>query len=150
MDGVAKQGLSFEDLTIGMSAQLEHTITDGAIRAFADISGDHNPVHLDDAYAAQSRFKTRVAHGMLTASYISAVFGRELPGPGCIYLSQTLNFRAPVRIGDVVTTRVVIQELLPEKRRVVFGCECTVDGKPVLGGEAVLIVPARAHNESRA
>jgi 3-hydroxybutyryl-CoA dehydratase len=144
MDGMAKQGFAFEDLTLGMAAESDHTVAEGDLLAFADVTGDRNPVHLDDEFAARSPFKTRIAHGMLTASYISAVFGRDLPGPGCIYVSQTLNFRAAVRIGDVVTARVVIQELLPERRRVVLACTCTVGGKAVLTGDAVLMIPARS------
>ena len=94
----------FEELVIGMEARLVRTVREGEIQSFADISGDHNPVHLDAAYAATTPFKTTIAHGMLTAAYISAIFGTDLPGPGCIYVSQTLNFRAPVRPGDEVTT----------------------------------------------
>jgi 3-hydroxybutyryl-CoA dehydratase len=143
MDTMTKKGLAFEDLVVGMSASLQRTVTAAAIEAFAEISGDNNPVHLDADYAAHSPFKSRIAHGILTASYISAVFGRELPGPGSIYVSQTLNFRAPVRIGDVVTARVVVNDLIADKRRVVFGCECSVNGKAVLTGEAVLMVPSK-------
>ncbi len=107
------------------------------------MTGDKNPVHLDEAYAAKTIFKTRIAHGMLTAGYLSAVFGMELPGPGAIYVSQTLNFRGPVRIGDRVIAKVRVAELFPAKRRARFECVCTVDGKPVLEGEAILMVPAR-------
>ena len=100
------------------------------------MTGDKNPVHLDEAFAAKTMFKTRIAHGMLTASYISAVFGMELPGPGVIYVSQTLNFRGPVKIGDRVIAKVKVAELFPAKRRARFDCICTVDGKAVLEGEA--------------
>lgn len=133
----------FEDLEQGMEASFQKTVTDADILAFANVSGDKNPVHLDDDYAARTMFKGRIAHGMLTAGYISAVFGMEMPGPGAIYVSQTLNFRAPVRIGDVVTAKVKVVELIPAKKRARFECTCLVAGKPVLEGEAVLMVPAR-------
>ena len=133
----------FEDLELGMEADFQKTVSDSDILSFADVSGDKNPVHLDAGYAAKTMFKERIAHGMLTASYISAVFGMEMPGPGAIYVSQTLNFKAPVKIGDVVTARVKVVELFPQKRRARFECACLVDGKPVLEGEAVLMVPGR-------
>ena len=98
-------GLKLEDLSIGQTAERAHTVSEATIAAFAEVSGDHNPVHLDAAFAAQTPFKERIAHGMLSAAYISAVLGNDLPGPGAIYLSQTLAFRRPVKIGDVVTAR---------------------------------------------
>jgi 3-hydroxybutyryl-CoA dehydratase len=134
----------FEDLTIGLEAQLVRMVTQGDIEGFARITGDHNPVHLDPAYAATTPFKTTIAHGMLTAGYVSAIFGTDLPGPGCIYVSQTLNFRAPVRAGDEVITTVRIVDLMPAKQRVRFDCLCAVRGKTVLEGEAILMVPGRA------
>jgi 3-hydroxybutyryl-CoA dehydratase len=134
---------SFEDLQLGMEASFQRTVEESDIVAFANVSGDKNPVHLDADYAARTMFKERIAHGMLTASYISAVFGMEMPGPGAIYISQTLNFKAPVRIGDVVTAKVKVVELIEGKRRARFECQCLVGGKPVLEGEAVLMVPAR-------
>ncbi len=133
----------FEDLEPGMEASVQRTVGDADIIAFAEMTGDKNPVHLDDAYAAKTPFKGRIAHGMLTASYISTVFGMEMPGPGVIYVSQTLNFRAPVRPGDVVIAKVKVVELFPEKRRVRFDCVCLVAGKAVLEGEAMLMVPGR-------
>jgi len=138
-----RKAYCFEDLELGMEASFQKVVTESDIVAFASDTGDKNPVHLDPAYAARTMFKERIAHGMLTASYISAVFGMEMPGPGAIYVSQTLNFRAPVRIGDVVTAKVRVVELIPQKRRARFECVCLVDGKPVLEGEAVLMVPAR-------
>ncbi len=138
-----RQTYCFEDLELGMEASFQRTVSGGDILAFADVSGDKNPVHLDDDYAGRTMFKGRIAHGMLTASYISAVFGMEMPGPGAIYISQTLNFRAPVRIGDVVTAKIKVVELIAGKRRARFECQCLVAGKPVLEGEAVLMVPAR-------
>jgi 3-hydroxybutyryl-CoA dehydratase len=133
----------FEDLELGMEASFQKTVSEADIVAFAGVTGDKNPVHLDAAYAAKTMFKERIAHGMLTASYISAVFGMEMPGPGVIYVSQTLNFRAPVKIGDTVTAKVKVVELFPAKRRVRFETVCLVAGKPVLEGEAMLLVPAR-------
>jgi len=139
----APKSVYFEDLSVGQEASVSNTVTADVIRAFADVSGDRNPVHVDADYAAQTIFKERIAHGMLSAAYISAVFGMHLPGPGAIYISQTLNFKAPVKIGDVVTTTVKVAELVPEKKRARFECVCTVGGKPVVQGEAVLMVPSR-------
>ena len=139
----AAKGVFFEDLSVGQEASLSKTVTEADIAAFAEISGDKNPVHLDAQYAAGTMFKERIAHGMLSAAYISAVFGMKLPGPGAIYISQTLNFKAPVKIGDTVVTTVKVIELVPEKKRARFECVCSVNGKPVVQGEAVMMVPAR-------
>jgi 3-hydroxybutyryl-CoA dehydratase len=139
----AAKGVSFEDLSVGQEASLSKTVTEPDIVAFAEVSGDKNPVHLDAQYAAGTMFKERIAHGMLSAAYISAVFGMKLPGPGAIYISQILNFKAPVKIGDTVVTTVKVAELVPEKKRARFECVCSVNGKPVVQGEAVLMVPAR-------
>ena len=138
----AANGVFFEDLSVGQEASLSKTVTEANIAAFAEISGDKNPVHLDAQYAAGTMFKERIAHGMLSAAYISAVIGMKLPGPGAIYISQTLNFKAPVKIGDTVVTTVKVAELIPEKRRARFECVCSVNSKPVVQGEAVLMVPA--------
>ena len=139
----AAKGVFFEDLRVGQEASLSNTVSEANIVAFAEISGDRNPVHLDADYAAMTMFKERIAHGMLSAAYISAVFGMKLPGPGAIYMSQTLKFKAPVKIGDTVVTTVKVAELMPEKRRARFECVCTVNDKPVVEGEAMLMVPAR-------
>jgi 3-hydroxybutyryl-CoA dehydratase len=139
----AAKGVFFEDLSVGQEASLSNTVSEANIVAFAEISGDRNPVHLDADYAATTMFKERIAHGMLSAAYISAVFGMKLPGPGAIYMSQTLKFKAPVKIGDTVVTTVKVAELIPEKRRARFECVCTVNDKPVIEGEAMLMVPAR-------
>ena len=136
-------GLFLEDLGIGQTAELQHTVTDADIRAFAAVSGDDNPVHLDEAYAATTPFKTRIAHGMLSAGYISAVLGTRLPGPGAIYLSQTMNFRRPVRIGDEVLTRATVSAIDAERARVTLATVCEVGGKAVVEGEAVVMVPRR-------
>jgi 3-hydroxybutyryl-CoA dehydratase len=143
MNMTARQVYYFEDLELGMEASFARTVSAADILAFAEITGDWNPVHLDADYAAKTVFREPIAHGLLTAGYISAVFGSVLPGPGAIYVSQTLNFRAPVRIGDHVIAKVKVMELYPAKRRARFDCVCGVDGKPVLEGEAVLMIPPR-------
>lgn len=136
-------GYRFEDLSVGMSAAVGRTVTDADILMFAGVSGDTNPVHLDGELAGASMFGGRIAHGMLSASYISTVFGTKLPGPGCIYLAQTLKFKAPVKAGDTVVARVTVVELIPEKRRALFNTVCTVGSKVVLEGQAEILVPAR-------
>jgi 3-hydroxybutyryl-CoA dehydratase len=145
MNMITRHAYSFEELEVGMEARFARTVMGTDIIAFADLTGDKNPIHLDARYAAKTIFKKPIVHGMLTAGYISAVFGMELPGPGAIYVSQTLNFRAPVREGDRVVTKVRVVVLYPTKRRARFECICSVDGKPVLEGEAVLMVPAQSH-----
>lgn len=138
-----RKSYAFEDLELGLEASYARAVTDADIIAFADVTGDRNPVHLDAAYAATTPFKTPISHGMLTAGYISAVFGMHLPGPGAIYVSQTLNFRAPVRHGDHVVASVRIVDLIVAKRRARFECVCRVGDKIVLEGEAILMVPGR-------
>ena len=135
-------GHYYDDLQIGQEASLSSLVNESVIVAFANVSGDRNPVHLDADYAAGTMFKERIAHGMLSAAFISAVVGMELPGPGAIYVSQTLNFKAPVKIGDTVVSTVRIVELMA-KRRVRFSTVCTVAGKTVVEGEAVMMVPGR-------
>ncbi len=138
------KGLTLDQLPVGRSASREHTVTDGDIQGFAQVSGDRNPVHLDEAYAATTPFKGRIAHGMLSAAWISALLAGELPGPGAIYLSQTLGFKRPVRIGDVVTVTLTVAATDPEKNRVTLSTVCTVNGKPVVEGEAVVLAPTAA------
>jgi 3-hydroxybutyryl-CoA dehydratase len=141
-NGTAK-GYFFEDLAVGMEASLAKKITNDDVLAFAELSGDTNPVHLDDAYAAGTMFKQRIAHGFLTASLFSAVLGTKLPGPGAVYLSQNLKFRAPVMIGDEVVATAKVTSLDSEKGRAVFATQATVNGKSVLDGEALIMVPRR-------
>jgi 3-hydroxybutyryl-CoA dehydratase len=136
-------GSYIEDLAVGMSALYARTVTDADIVLFAGISGDVNPVHLNHEFASQTMFEGRVAHGMLTASFISTVLGTKLPGPGCIYLSQTLKFKAPVRSGDTVNARVTITDVKRDKRRVTLTTVCTVNDDVVLEGEAQVMVPSR-------
>jgi 3-hydroxybutyryl-CoA dehydratase len=133
----------FEDLEVGQEASMTRTVGEADIVAYAALSGDYNPVHIDPEYAANTIFKARIAHGILSAGYISAIFGMQLPGPGSIYISQTLNFKAPVKINDVVESRVKLVELIPDKKRARFETVCAVNGKPVLSGEAVLMIPSR-------
>jgi 3-hydroxybutyryl-CoA dehydratase len=137
-------GKFFEDLAIGDRAEIVSTVTEQTIQKFAEVSGDDNPIHLDATYAATTQFGERIAHGMLSASFISAVIGTRLPGPGCIYLSQSLRFKRPVKIGDVVTATATITALDADKGRATFETVCTVAGKAVIEGEALVMVPRKA------
>jgi 3-hydroxybutyryl-CoA dehydratase len=137
------QTLFFEDLSLGMTERLSKTVSSSDVVGFAEISGDRNPIHLSEHFAAKTAFGTRIAHGLYTASLISAVLGTRLPGPGAIYISQTLNFRAPVKIGDTVDVTVEVKELVPEKFRARLACTCSVAGEAVLDGEALVKVPSR-------
>src|SRR5580692_460767 len=134
-------GAFLDELTVGQNAELTRTVAEGDLAAFAAVTGDNNPIHLDEAYAAATPFKGRIAHGMLSAGYISAVLGTTLPGPGAIYVSQTLSFRRPVRIGDEVTAEVKVTAIDPARGRVTFATQCVVAGKTVVEGEAVVVVP---------
>ena len=130
------------NLKVGDTAEVSKTIADEDVRAFAELTGDRNPVHLDDAYAASTRFGRRIAHGMLGASLISAVLANELPGRGTVYLSQTLRFTAPVFLGDTVTARVVVKGVREDKPVVTLETVCTNGrGERVVEGEAVVLVP---------
>jgi 3-hydroxybutyryl-CoA dehydratase len=139
-----KHGYFLEDMEVGMTAIYAKTITDADIVMFAGISGDTNPVHLDANFAEQTAFKGRIAHGMLSASFISTVLGTRLPGPGCIYLSQSLKFRAPVKAGDTVTARVTVKDVNPDNKRIALDTICTVGDSVVVDGEALLMVSRRA------
>jgi 3-hydroxybutyryl-CoA dehydratase len=140
----SKHGYYFEDLSVGMSESYTRTVSDADIRHFSETSGDTNPAHLDEDFAATTRFEQRIAHGMLTGSYISTVVGTKLPGPGCLYVSQTLNFRAPVFIGDEVTATVNITELNERRDYVTLSTACSVGDKDVIRGVALMLVPKRA------
>jgi 3-hydroxybutyryl-CoA dehydratase len=133
----------FEDLATDMSAAVSKLITERDVEMFAAVSTDTNPVHLSDEFAAGTRFKHRIAHGLLTASLISAALGTKLPGPGAIYVSQNLKFTAPVYLGDVVTATVTLVDLDSLHRQARFDCACRVGDKTVLSGDAVLYVPNR-------
>ena len=132
-----------EDLSLGQSAERTHVVTEADITAFAEVSGDFNPVHMDEVFAATTVFKGRIAHGMLSAAYISALIAGELPGAGSIYMSQSLRFRRPVRIGDEVTTQVSITAIDEAKARVTLATVCSVADKVVLDGEALVMAPRR-------
>lgn len=136
-------GYYFEDMEEGMTDVYGKTITDADIVLFSGISGDINPVHLNHEFATETVFEGRIAHGMLTASLISTVVGTKLPGPGCIYVNQSLRFKAPVRAGDTVYARVTVTGLLPEKRFVELETVCSVNNKPVIEGDATVMVPGR-------
>jgi 3-hydroxybutyryl-CoA dehydratase len=139
-----KHGYYLEDLETGMTAVYAKTVTEADIVMFAGISGDTNPVHLDALFAEQTPFKGRIAHGMLAASFISTVLGTKLPGPGCIYLGQSLKFRAPVKAGDTVTARVTVRDVNRDKKRITVATVCTVGDTVVIDGEAQLMVSRRA------
>ena len=131
----------FEDLAVGMRETIAKTVENEDVIGFAELSGDHNPIHLSEHFARKTRFGARIVHGLYTASLISAVIGMRLPGPGSVYISQTLNFRGPVKIGDVVDVSVEVVELIEKGRRLRLHCECRVGGTVVLDGEGVLSVP---------
>ena len=143
LDNDPRGTICIEDIEIGMSRSLRKIITDRDIEMFAEVSTDHNPVHLDDDYANDTIFEGRIAHGMLTAGLISAVIGEQLPGHGTVYLGQTLKFMAPVRPGDLVEAIVTVTDMDIAKRRVTMDTHCEIDGKKVLKGEAVVLAPSR-------
>ena len=134
---------AFEDLFVGQNETYKRKVSASDVVGFAEISGDRNPIHLSEHFAAHTPFKSRIAHGLYTASLISAVLGTRLPGPGAVYLSQTLKFLAPVHIDDEVAVVVEVLELIPEKNRARLSCDCSVGDKLVLHGEAVVMVPSR-------
>jgi 3-hydroxybutyryl-CoA dehydratase len=136
-------GYYIEDLEVGMSASCAKTISESDVYTFAGITGDNNPVHINAEYAAETMFKQRIVHGMFSAGLISAVLGTKLPGPGAIYIDQTLKFKAPVHIGDTLTATCTITEINAEKRRVVLETICSVAGKTVAAGSATLMVDSK-------
>ena len=137
------QGFYFDELSVGQAAEMSRVVGVADIEAFAEVSGDNNPVHLDEAYAKTTTFGERIAHGMLSAAYISAVLGAKLPGRGVIYLSQSLRFRRPVKVGDLVVARVTVKALNPSRGHVTLDTVCEVSGKTVIDGEALVIAPRR-------
>jgi 3-hydroxybutyryl-CoA dehydratase len=138
------EGKFIDELKIGDSAQFSKIVTETDIDLFAKVTGDFNPVHLDQAYAEKTQFKGRIAHGVLSIGFISNVLGNLLPGPGTIYLSQEVKFLAPVRIGDTITARVEVIELIPEKNRAKFKTTCTnQEGKEVIDGAAFVMPPKK-------
>ena len=143
LDNQPRGTICIEDIEMGMSRHLQKQVTDRDIELFAEVSTDRNPVHLDDAYAQDTIFEGRIAHGMLTAGLVSAVIGEQLPGHGTVYMGQTLKFLAPVRPGDMVRAEVTVTGIDMTKRRVQLACECTVEGRKVLVGEATVLAPSR-------
>lgn len=135
---------AIEDLSPGMSASFAKTVTERDIALFGEVSGDTNPVHFDEAFAQATPFKGRIAHGVLAASYVSTVLGMEMPGPGTIFVGLSVRFKAPVRIGDTVRTTCTVREVLPERKRVIFDCACSVGDIVVLEGEATVMPPRKA------
>lgn len=132
---------ALEEIAPGMEVSYSQTITDADVKAFAGLSGDHNPVHVSDEVAEASRYKKRIAHGLLSASFFSALFGTRLPGPGCVYVAQNLQFKRPVYLNDTVTAQVTVDRVDLEKRRVFFRTVCKVRNKVVIDGEAEIFVP---------
>lgn len=137
--------VSLAEIRVGQSDSYQRTITEADIERFADVSGDDNPVHFDEDWASATMFKGRITHGMLSASYISTVIGTRLPGPGTIYMGQTLRFCAPVRIGDTVCAKVTVRAIDEEKRRLTLDTVCTVGETTVIKGEALVMVPQHAN-----
>jgi 3-hydroxybutyryl-CoA dehydratase len=143
MDLLPLQTLYWEDISVGLTERYSKLVKSSDVVGFAEVSGDRNPIHLSEHFAARTQFRRRIAHGLYTGSLISAVIGTRLPGPGAIYISQTLNFKAPVHIGDTVEAVVEVVELVPHGRRAKLRCTCSVDGNLVLEGEAIVKIPAR-------
>ncbi len=145
-----QNGYDVEDIAVGMSAETAKTISEADIVLFSAVSTDVNAIHLDDEYARSTQFGGRIAHGMLSASLLSAVLGNRLPGPGVIYMSQSLRFRAPVRPGDTVHAKVTVKQVIADKCRVVLDTVCTVGDKVVIDGEAMVMATSRAKREAAA
>lgn len=143
MSGESLNGFYFEELSLGQTAVFGKTVTEADIAAFAGVSGDTNPIHLHDGFARTTRFGQRIAHGMLSGSFISTVVGTKLPGPGAVYISQTMNFMAPVIIGDTITAVATITAIDEKRRRVTLKTQCLNGDKVVIDGEAIVLVPRR-------
>ncbi len=138
------QGFDIHEIELGMTVSYAQTITDADIKLFSAVSGDNNPVHMSDEYAESSRFKKRIAHGLISASFFSALFGTRLPGEGCVYVSQNLDFKRSVYIGDTVTASVEVTGVDAEKRRVFFNTVCKVKNKTVIDGTAEIYIPPKS------
>lgn len=137
------QGYGINELEIGQTAAIERRVDDAAVRKFAEVSGDFNPLHMDEAYAAKSPFRGRIAHGALIASFISCVLGNHLPGPGAVFQAMTMRFERPVRIGDTVTARATVTEIDIRQRQVKLACVCEVEGQAVMEADATVMVRKR-------
>jgi len=141
MNDLALGSIPIEKILPGMTVSYSQTISDSDIKSFAGLSGDHNPVHVDAEYAEKSRFGKRIAHGLMSAGFFSALFGTKLPGPGCVYVSQSLNFKRPVYIDDTVVATVKVTAVDTKSNRVTFDTECKVRGKVVISGAAEIYIP---------
>lgn len=143
MSEIALGAIPIESIQTGMTVSYSQTITDADIKAYAGLSGDHNPVHVSDEYANSSKFGKRIAHGLMSAGFFSALFGTRLPGPGCVYVSQSLQFKRPVYMGDTVVATVKVRSVDIAKCRVFFETICVVGGKVVIKGEAEIYIPPK-------
>jgi 3-hydroxybutyryl-CoA dehydratase len=137
-----KQGKTFANLAVGMQVAIQNTVSEQDVIDFARISGDHNPLHMDEEYAKTTQFKGRIAHGALSASYISAILGNDLPGPGAVFMELNLKFVRPVRIGDTVVSTAEVIEMIERGHRVRLGVKGEVDGKICMKGDALVMVPS--------
>lgn len=133
--------MAFEDIKVGMEVSYSQTITDADVKAFAGLSGDHNPVHISDEYAKNTRWGRRIAHGLISVSFFSGLMGTKLPGIGCVWVSQTIKFKCPVYIGDTVTAKLIVNNIDKDRRRVYLTSICLVKGEIVIEGEAEAFVP---------
>lgn len=143
MAEIALGSIPIENIQPGMAISYSQTITDADIKAYAGLSGDHNPVHVSDDYASSSRFGKRIAHGLMSAGFFSALFGTRLPGPGCVYVAQSLQFKRPVYMNDTVVATVKVLSVDIGKSRVFFETICTVGAKVVIKGEAEIYIPSK-------
>lgn len=141
MTDIELGSIPIQDIHPGMTVNYSQTITDADVKSFAGLSGDHNPVHVNEIYAENSRFKGRIAHGLMSAGFFSALFGMKLPGPGCVYVAQSLQFRRPVYIGDTVTAEIEVTGVDIDKRRVFFKTTCRVGVRKVITGDAEIFIP---------
>jgi 3-hydroxybutyryl-CoA dehydratase len=143
LDVFFSNGVPLEKIKVGMEASYSHTVTDADVKAYAGLSGDNNPVHMSDEHAASSRFGRRIAHGLYSAGFFSALFGTRLPGPGCLYVAQNLRFKQPVYLGDTVTATIKVTNLDIPRSRIYFDTTCSVKGRSVIVGEAEIYVPRK-------
>lgn len=141
MDDIILTSIPIEKIQVGMRVSYSQTITDADIKAYAGLSGDHNPVHVSEEYAAESRFGRRIAHGLMSVGFFSALFGMRLPGPGCVYVSQSIQFKRPVYIDDTVKAVAEVTDVCVKKKRVFFSTTCYVKNKVVISGEAEIYIP---------
>ena len=133
--------ISIDDMYVGMKADITRTITESDIYEFARISGDHNPIHIDNEYAKKSRYKKKIAHGLLSASFFSALFGTKLPGTGCVYTYQSLKFKRPIYVGDVVNSIIKVKSIDKKNKKIMFSTQCIVRTKIAIDGEAEIYIP---------